>query len=57
MACIEGPVAAGVVADLTTKANRGVMMGTFVLSIFAANATGEACFPRVRDAKSDPRLS
>ncbi|ORY72935.1 MFS general substrate transporter [Leucosporidium creatinivorum] len=42
-ACIEGPIAAGVVADLTTKSNRGIMMSTFVLAIFTANSTGPLC--------------
>jgi MFS family permease len=35
-ACIEGPVAAGVVADLFPKAVRGPAMGTFVLTVFTA---------------------
>lgn len=42
-ACIEGPVAAGVVADLFPKAVRGPAMGTFVLTVFTANATGPLC--------------
>lgn len=39
-ACIEGPTAAGVVADLFPKINRGIPMGFFVLTVFTANATG-----------------
>ena len=31
-ACIEGPTAAGIVADLWPKVNRGIPMGFFVLS-------------------------
>ncbi|KAL8276324.1 hypothetical protein RQP46_011290 [Phenoliferia psychrophenolica] len=42
-ACIEGPIAAGVVADLWRKENRGPGMATFVLTIFTANATGPLC--------------
>ncbi|GAA5911084.1 uncharacterized protein JCM6883_004264 [Sporobolomyces salmoneus] len=38
-ACIEGPTAAGVVADLFPKLNRGIPMGFFVLTVFTANAT------------------
>ncbi|GAA5868942.1 hypothetical protein JCM3774_006798 [Rhodotorula dairenensis] len=39
-ACIEGPTAAGVVADLWPKRTRGPAMGLFVLTVFTANATG-----------------
>ncbi|GJN88631.1 hypothetical protein Rhopal_001597-T1 [Rhodotorula paludigena] len=39
-ASIEGPVAAGVVADLWPKKTRGPAMGIFVLTVFTANATG-----------------
>ncbi|GAA5945293.1 hypothetical protein JCM1841_002722 [Sporobolomyces salmonicolor] len=39
-ACIEGPTAAGVIADLWPKNVRGIPMGFFVLSVFTANATG-----------------
>ncbi|GAA5828309.1 hypothetical protein JCM5353_003296 [Sporobolomyces roseus] len=39
-ACIEGPTAAGIVADLWPKVNRGIPMGFFVLTVFTANATG-----------------
>ncbi|GAA5854505.1 hypothetical protein JCM3766R1_004925 [Sporobolomyces carnicolor] len=39
-ACIEGPTAAGVVADLFPKVHRGIPMGFFVLTVFTANATG-----------------
>jgi MFS family permease len=39
-ACIEGPVAAGVVADLFPKAVRGPAMGTFVLTVFTAKWVG-----------------
>ncbi|KWU46452.1 MFS general substrate transporter [Rhodotorula sp. JG-1b] len=39
-ACIEGPTAAGVVADLWPKRTRGPAMSLFVLTVFTANATG-----------------
>ncbi|TNY16927.1 major facilitator superfamily domain-containing protein, partial [Rhodotorula diobovata] len=39
-ASVEGPVAAGVVADLWPKRVRGPAMGIFVLCVFTANATG-----------------
>ncbi|GAA5896447.1 hypothetical protein JCM8208_001877 [Rhodotorula glutinis] len=39
-ASVEGPVAAGVVADLWPKRIRGPAMGIFVLCVFTANATG-----------------
>ncbi|BGP37884.1 hypothetical protein JCM10450v2_001820 [Rhodotorula kratochvilovae] len=39
-ASIEGPVAAGVVADLWPKRTRGPAMGIFVLCVFTANSTG-----------------
>ncbi|BGP05970.1 hypothetical protein JCM10049v2_001789 [Rhodotorula toruloides] len=42
-ACIEGPTAAGVVADLWPKRTRGPAMGLFVLTVFTANATGPLC--------------
>ncbi|KAI5478785.1 hypothetical protein MNV49_004611 [Pseudohyphozyma bogoriensis] len=42
-ACIEGPVAAGVVADLYAKVDRGGPFALFVLTIFTANATGPVC--------------
>ncbi|GAA5848440.1 hypothetical protein JCM8547_004514 [Rhodosporidiobolus lusitaniae] len=42
-ACIEGPTAAGVVADLFEKRRRGPQMSLFVLTIFTANATGPLC--------------
>lgn len=37
-ACIEGPVAAGVVADLFPKTVRGPAMGTFVLTVFTGGS-------------------
>ncbi|GAA6042758.1 hypothetical protein JCM8097_007461 [Rhodosporidiobolus ruineniae] len=42
-ASVEGPVAAGVVADLWPKRVRGPAMGLFVLTVFTANATGPLC--------------
>ncbi|GAA5968052.1 hypothetical protein JCM11641_003713 [Rhodosporidiobolus odoratus] len=42
-ASIEGPVAAGVVADLWPKRVRGPAMSLFVLTVFTANATGPLC--------------
>ncbi|BGP13809.1 hypothetical protein JCM10213v2_001747 [Rhodosporidiobolus nylandii] len=42
-ASIEGPVAAGVVADLWPKRTRGPAMSLFVLTVFTANATGPLC--------------
>ena len=36
-------MAAGVVADLFPKNVRGPAMGTFVLTVFTANATGPLC--------------
>ncbi|GAA6004571.1 hypothetical protein JCM10207_000941 [Rhodosporidiobolus poonsookiae] len=42
-ASIEGPVAAGVVADLWPKRTRGPAMSVFVLTVFTANATGPLC--------------
>ncbi|GAA5822963.1 hypothetical protein JCM11251_004438 [Rhodosporidiobolus azoricus] len=42
-ASIEGPVAAGVVADLWPKRTRGPAMSIFVLTVFTANGTGPLC--------------
>ncbi|GAA5885304.1 hypothetical protein JCM6882_009560 [Rhodosporidiobolus microsporus] len=42
-ASIEGPVAAGVVADLWPKRTRGPAMSLFVLTVFTANGTGPLC--------------
>ncbi|GAA5956178.1 hypothetical protein JCM21900_006829 [Sporobolomyces salmonicolor] len=37
---VEGPVIAGIVADLFAKRNRGRAMATFVLVVYAGNACG-----------------
>ncbi|GAA5903831.1 hypothetical protein JCM6882_001327 [Rhodosporidiobolus microsporus] len=37
---VEGPVIAGIVADLFAKRNRGMAMATFVVAVYAGNACG-----------------
>ncbi|KAK4703621.1 hypothetical protein P7C70_g2595, partial [Phenoliferia sp. Uapishka_3] len=40
---VEGPVVAGIVADLFKKRNRGTAMGTFVVMVYAGNGLGPTC--------------
>ncbi|KAL8279603.1 hypothetical protein RQP46_007916 [Phenoliferia psychrophenolica] len=40
---VEGPVVAGIVADLFVKKNRGTAMGTFVVMVYAGNGLGPTC--------------
>ncbi|KAM0754246.1 MFS general substrate transporter [Meredithblackwellia eburnea MCA 4105] len=40
---VEGPVVAGIVADVKAKKDRGTAMATFVVAVYAGNGLGPVC--------------